>query len=118
MLVRAVIAGKTYWLDGTRQGDTTLDSLPSPPNYYWVLPLSAKGSELEKVSPAPFLEPQFESVVKLDARGGLDVPAPAHAEHIFRGDAGVGMHVSAVVRGAGGRRARLAGVLAGQDRLD
>ena len=92
VVVRAHIDGKAYWLDGTRQGDPDLDNLPIP-YYRWVLPLTAKGSAIEPLVPPPYDMPHFESIVKLDARAGLDAPAPAHAEHIFRGDQGLGSHL-------------------------
>lgn len=88
VIVRARIAGRTYWLDGTRQGDGDLDHLPIP-NYHWALPVAASGSTLEKLNPPPYDEPHFESIVRLDARAGLDAPAPAHVERIFRGDDGL-----------------------------
>ena len=36
ILVRAQIAGRTYWLDGTRLGDRDLDRIPIP-NFQWAL---------------------------------------------------------------------------------
>jgi hypothetical protein len=42
VLVRAEIGGKTYWLDGTRTGDTALNRLVTP-DYEWGLPLRTPG---------------------------------------------------------------------------
>jgi tetratricopeptide (TPR) repeat protein/transglutaminase-like putative cysteine protease len=85
VMVRAVIDGKVYWLDGTRQGDRGLDDIPTP-NVGWVLPVRAAGAKLEKLSPPPLATPWYDRTVRLDARAGLDKPAPADVTLIWRGD--------------------------------
>lgn len=85
VLVRVVIAGKVYWLDGTRSGDHSLDSIEVP-GFAWALPLSEPGANLEKLVPQPLATPQVETSVRLDASAGLDAVAPAHVEMVFRGD--------------------------------
>ncbi len=85
VLVRAMIGGKVYWLDGTRLGDVNLDRI-AVPNFHWALPVQASGAVLTKLSPSPFDAPRLESVVRLDASAGLDSPASIHAEHVLRGD--------------------------------
>jgi hypothetical protein len=89
VLVRAHIDGRTYWLDGTRMGDAQLDR-PAPA-FRWALPVRSAGADLAPIEQVPFSEPHFDSRVDLDATGGLDAPAPAHAEHVFRGDSGIGL---------------------------
>lgn len=98
-IVRAKIAGKIYWLDGTRIGDRGLDDIPVP-SFHWVLPVEATGAELVDVMPPPFAEPAFESLERLDASAGYDSPAPAHIEHIYRGDAALVWHVALDSAGA------------------
>ena len=49
VLVRADIAGRTYWLDPTREGDGDLATL-SPPQFGWALPVRA-GAGLEAMVP-------------------------------------------------------------------
>ena len=88
VMIRAVIGGKTYWLDGTRTGDTALDRLRVPP-FFWALPIGAPNAALERLTQAPLDQPDMETSLDLDASGGLDAPAPAHAKVIFRGDAAV-----------------------------
>jgi tetratricopeptide (TPR) repeat protein len=88
VIVRAEIAGKVYWLDGTRFGDRELDVLIVP-SYSWALPVRAKDGALEALKPAPLDTPQTEYFLKLDATAGLDAKAPAHAERIYRGDSAV-----------------------------
>ena len=83
--VKARIAGKTYWLDGTRLGDAGLGELETPA-YHWMLPVQASGAQLEAVTPTPFTQAHFSTRLELDASAGLDAPAKAHGEHQWRGD--------------------------------
>ena len=92
VMVRAMIDGKVYWLDGTRPADRGLDDIDIP-NFGWVLPLHGAGAQLVKLSPPPAKTPLFESRMRLDASSGLDKKAPAHLEHAFHGDAGAGLHI-------------------------
>ncbi|URW76999.1 DUF3857 domain-containing protein [Sphingomonas donggukensis] len=85
VLVRAQIAGKTHWLDGTRAGDRYLDTLP-PPAFRWALPLSAAGAELAPVAARAPDAPSFVGVIDIDARAGLDKDAKVTARNILRGD--------------------------------
>ena len=84
VLVRAVIDGKTYWLDGAASGDRRLDDLIVPP-YYWGLPLEAQGAELAQIVPTPLSQPTAETNIHIDASGGTAGPVPIHAEAVFRG---------------------------------
>jgi tetratricopeptide (TPR) repeat protein len=93
VLVRARVGGKIFWLDGTRLGDRGLDDIPIP-NFRWTLPVQAADAQLEKIEPPPLRKPNFESLKRLDASAGYDSPAPAHLEHIFRGDVAFGWNVS------------------------
>lgn len=92
VLVRAVIAGKVYWLDGTRTGDRSLDGV-GVPTFGWALPLTEPGANLEKLVPEPLSTPLLETSVRLDASAGLDAVAPAHVEMVFRGDMATMMQV-------------------------
>ncbi|MFC3672121.1 DUF3857 domain-containing protein [Novosphingobium pokkalii] len=85
VLVEAQIGGRSYWLDGTRQGDTRLDRLEVP-DYHSGLPATAQGSELVALVPTAPRAPMVETRLDLDASGGVDVPAPAKAEMRARGD--------------------------------
>ena len=85
VLVRATIAGKAHWLDGTRLGDRSLALIP-PPMFRWVLPLRAPGATLEAVTPKPPREPELIAVQDVDARAGADRPSKVTVRHILRGD--------------------------------
>ena len=93
VIVRARLGGKVYWLDGTRLGDRHLDDVPVPA-FHWALPVRASGAVLEKLEQPPLQEPETEVLVHLDASKGLDAPAPAHLELVYRGDVGVVMHLA------------------------
>jgi tetratricopeptide (TPR) repeat protein len=88
VLVRATIAGRTYWLDGTRQGDTTLTGLQTP-SYGWGLPLVSNGAALVPIMPAALDTPDSVRTVTIDARAGIMSRAQIHVELLLRGDAAV-----------------------------
>lgn len=85
VIIRAQVAGETYWLDGTRTGDTKLALLPEP-MWGWALPLRNGAVELERVNADAPLLPYETQVLEVDARAGFDVPAKASASDIIRGD--------------------------------
>lgn len=91
VIVRTVIDGKTYWLDGTRTGDRSgLDALKPPP-HRWALPVRAAGSDLEQIVVPPLSEPLLEASIRFDASKGLDAPAAMQVVNRFRGDAANGL---------------------------
>lgn len=93
VLVRASVAGRTYWLDGTRTGDTSLDRLTTP-NFGWGLPLIAKGAVLVRMVPAPLATPTQDISIRIDASKGISAPAPATVETIMRGDEAIGVNAA------------------------
>ena len=85
VIVRATIAGKVYWLDGTRLGDRGIENIPVPA-FKWALPVRAGSEALERlVATDPPLS-EAEWTLELDARAGVDKPAKAHGIAIFRGE--------------------------------
>ena len=91
ILIRATLGGKTYWLDGTRTGDRSLETLPTP-NWRWALPLQAAGAKLEKLEVPPLEIANIETHTRIDATAGLDTPAPTRIEMVYRGDLATGLH--------------------------
>jgi tetratricopeptide (TPR) repeat protein len=91
VIVRATIGGRVYWLDGTRTGDIDIDAIRTPP-FGWALPLQSSGATLVKLVQQPLDRPDTETTLRLDASAGLSLPAPAHAEIVFRGDSGTNLH--------------------------
>ena len=89
VLVRAHIDGKAYWLDGTLPPV----ALPSAEPLYpasRVLPLTAKGSDLEKLAWHPAPSPDELQLIEIDARAGFDKPARLTSTSIIRGMKGLG----------------------------
>lgn len=84
VIVRAVIDGEVYWLDGTRTGDRSLAEA-SNLAFMWALPVSEAGHQLEAM-PQPPLEYSLQEVtVRIDASAGLYAPAVVEGEAVLRG---------------------------------
>ena len=90
VLVRATIAGRTYWLDGTRTGDKALDSIITP-NFTWGLPL-VPGATLVRMTAPQLSKPETETELRIDATAGITIPAPTHVETVLRDDAAIVIH--------------------------
>jgi hypothetical protein len=84
VLVRANIAGKDIWLDGTRLGDRYLDML-TPPDSEWGLPIRSAGAQLIPILPTTSLYPQELTVLDIDASGGFAKDAIWTAKQVFHG---------------------------------
>ena len=84
VIVQARIGGKSYWLDGTRLGDTSLSRLRTPA-YRAGLPLVHGGTDLVPMVPEDEPVPTETVSLALDASGGIDVPAKAVGEMRYRG---------------------------------
>lgn len=93
VIVRAEMGGRIYWLDGTRLGDGNLDRIMVP-RFEWALPLTNSGSELVRMIATPPSQPLTEWRLDLDARKGLQQPAKATGEGVFRGDAAVSVRAA------------------------
>tara|TARA_R110001606_G_scaffold74462_3_gene172557 strand:+ start:7706 stop:10648 length:2943 start_codon:yes stop_codon:yes gene_type:complete len=88
ILVRAEIAGRTYWLDGTRQGDFNIDNIEVPP-FHWALPVMVDGAPLEPLIQQPFEKPSEFTDIWIDASAGKSMPAVVEVKKILRGDEAV-----------------------------
>jgi tetratricopeptide (TPR) repeat protein len=89
VLVRTTLGGKTYWLDGTRTGDTDLDQIRVP-FFRWGLPL-VPGGALVAMVPPPLDRPLAMTRVRIDASAGISAPAPFHVETVWRDDLALAM---------------------------
>ena len=88
VLVRAQIDGATYWLDGT------LPSVAAPAlklafAITWILPLSERGTGLEKMVWRPSTAPDEVHLFEVDARAGFDKSARIVSTDITRGVQGL-----------------------------
>lgn len=99
VIVRAIIDGQTYWMDGASVGDRTLEDL-TPPDYRWALPVRAEGATFEPIVQPPLRTPGFETTTTLDATAGLDAEAPFTMDLAYYGASALQMRrqLSAVTR--------------------
>jgi hypothetical protein len=84
VIVRVKIDGKSYWLDGTRTGDTNPQSMHAPP-HKWGLPVRSNGADLEKIVEPQITVPTISTVYRLDASKGLETLAAAKIEITYSG---------------------------------
>lgn len=92
VLVRATIAGQSYWLDGTRIGDRSIETL-AVPDLHWALPVRATGATLIALKPAPLQKPQIETTFEFNASKGIYAPIRVEATRRIRGDLGLGFKI-------------------------
>lgn len=85
VIVRAHLGGNTYWLDGTRTGDTDLDRLPTG-DFEWGLPI-IKNSKLVAIPPTTLTDPQTVTDINIDLGAGFYAPAPFTSVETVDGDA-------------------------------
>lgn len=85
VIVRAEIGGRSYWLDGTRNGDRSLDDLASS-TFSWGLPIRASGAILQPLPYAPPSRPLLETNTFYDGSGGFNRAVPVRVEQVLRGD--------------------------------
>ena len=93
VMVHATIDGRDYWLDGTRMADEDLDILNTP-NDHWALPVRPQGASLVALRPTDPVLPMVDTVLKIDARSGVDKPAQVREEIVMRQDAGWAMNLA------------------------
>lgn len=87
MIVRATIAGKDYWLDGTDSG-TRLATMEEVPPFAYALPLRLAGADLMPVAQRwPTARDRIVTVT-YDYRAGLDMPVLYEAKVELRGQMG------------------------------
>lgn len=84
IVVRAQIAGKSYWLDGTLHSSPELEFIPEPP-FRSALALSRDGKDLETLTIKPLEAPALLGLIEIDATAGRDKPAKVAFRRMFRG---------------------------------
>ena len=83
MIVRAEIAGQSYWLDGTGSG-TRADTIDTIPRFHYALPLRNEGASLMALGSRPQSTPDRIVRISLDQRAGVILPALVDVEVEFR----------------------------------
>ena len=87
MIVRAMIDGSDYWLDGTDAG-ARLETIHEVPNFTWALPLRTEGADLVKMEQRWPIVPDRTYHITYDMRAGVDLPALYEIEMEARGSIG------------------------------
>ena len=90
VIVRVKVKGQSYWLDGTRTGDTNPQAMHAPP-HKWGLPVRAQGATLEKIVEAQINVPTVQTITRLDASKGFETLAPARLTITYSGIAATQM---------------------------
>lgn len=89
MIVRAVIDGQDYWLDGTSAA-TRLSNMAAVPPFHYALPLTAEGNDLVPMTQRDQPTPNMVMSVVSDYSAGIDIPALFTLEMKFYGPQGAG----------------------------
>lgn len=84
VIVRAVIDGTEYWLDGTSSG-TNMSVVYEVPAFHVALPLVAEGSDLIPMAQRPQQTYDVASTITFDQRAALDVQQLYDAEWVLTG---------------------------------
>lgn len=87
MIVRATIAGKDYWLDGTGTA-TRLATMEEVPPFAYALPLRPDGAGLMPMAQRWLAAKDRVVTVAYDYRAGLDMPVLYEAKVELRGQMG------------------------------
>ncbi len=87
MIVRAVVDGEDYWLDGTSSA-TRLANVGDVPPFFWALPLREGGSPLVEMEQRDLAVPRMVINVDIDHSAGTDFPMLFDMEMRLTGPAG------------------------------
>lgn len=87
VIVRAVIGGTNYWLDGTTAG-VRLDTIDEVPRFFHALPLREEGAGLMPLDTRVQATPDRVIDLTLDTRAGLRIPAVYDLAIEYRGAMG------------------------------
>lgn len=95
VLVRAVVGGKTLWLDGTG-GGSWIEDLEDVPGLRHVLPLRAAGAELMGLARRAPARALFEPDIEIDQTAGLGLPTPYRVTMKARGELARSLHAASI----------------------
>jgi tetratricopeptide (TPR) repeat protein len=91
VIVRARAGDKTWWLDGAGSGTWRRTDMVTP-NYFWGLPITARGDGLVRMISEPAALATMETSTFIDARQGVYTDAPFKVEMRMTGARGVALH--------------------------
>lgn len=110
VLVRASIAGRSLWLDGTGTGARQADIADTPALRY-VLPLRAEGAALMPVPLHADARPWLDVSLDLDQSAGIDFPSLFQTTITVRGQPGAMMAAGLAQAGAEQKRDMIAQIV-------
>ena len=110
VLVRAMIGGQDYWLDGTGTGTRAAD-LGDTPNLRNVLPVRKNGATLVALVGHANARPGIEVHQRIDARAGIGVVAPFTADVVLHGAMAESLNASASAASGEKRKEVLDGIV-------
>ena len=90
MIVRAIIDGQDYWLDGTSAA-TRIANIGWVPAFHYALPLTAEGADLVPMAQREQSSPNIVMSMVSDYSAGVDLPALFSIEMQFYGPQGAGI---------------------------
>ena len=90
MIVRAVIDGQDYWLDGTSAA-TRMSNIGDVPPFFYALPLREGGTGLMPMAQRDPAVPQVAILATGDHSAGVDFPMLLTMDVTLSGPAGAGM---------------------------
>lgn len=91
VLVRAVIEGQEYFLDGTSAG-ANIAIVGNVPPFEYYLPLQDTGATLKTITQTLPLAPETEMQLEVDASAGLDLPVLGSIKFAMLGPRAVQMN--------------------------
>ncbi|MCE7795548.1 tetratricopeptide repeat protein [Sphingobium sufflavum] len=90
VLVRAVIDGRSLWLDGTGNG-ARIEDIGDTPAFRHVLPVRAGGAELMPLPMQADARPGMDIAIDADESGSIDLPSAFTARIVLRGPGAAGL---------------------------
>ena len=111
VIVRVVIDGQVFWIDGASLGDRAIADVVPPP-YAWALPIRPGVEALESIVQPEARVPALDQIFEVDNTNGLDAEAPFRLETRYAGATALFMREAA---GALSREQLLAQATAGRD---
>lgn len=84
VIVRAMIGGVPYWLDGTATG-TRASNIAETPPFRFGLPIRADGAALTAIEPRAPASAVMVARMEIDQRAGIDIPALVTATSTISG---------------------------------
>ena len=90
MIVRAVVGGQEYWLDGTSTA-TRLTNVSDVPPFFYALPLRPDGAGLTPMVQRDLAQPQMTLEMMVDHTAGIDFPLLFEMDMLITGPAGAAM---------------------------